>query len=616
MKITDLLSRIHKGSSDPDGGKAVRLIQPVEPVGHVGKLTLVPGQLIQGEVVGEDVNGLLLLKLAGEIISARTPIKLELGQRFWFEVQEAGDNPLLNLASRKGAVQELLRDIMATRPLLVKTPPGVSPSPPSALQAGPAPASQRPEGVLPMPPAAEGGGGKVPLSPVNSQGLPGAAVLAPDGSLPPEAARLVRALVIYMAQPETTTVAQGNNVSGQSPPLIKTIVSLIREGQIPASLQKVEAFQTVIRPSQPFVAAALAPEGQGPEPVKVGGDTALPSSPVTSMASSSQPQAPSIPVSPPPSAPALFAPETVKILNSLVAIAGIKVPVNGESGALQPALNPDQNLAEILTLIAQEGRIPPPLQRLSPVQVLMGAIPGSPAGMQPGEIHPGLLHRDEISGEGVPAANALLPLQFAATQQGAESLPAQLRLLASLMGLGSREAALEGWQEIEDIFRRFSEAEAPAAARKLASFYEAHARVNSEAAPQGQSDFYIMPTIFSGQTGWGEWLWRRERSSGDNDANSQENLVFFLEMSNLGALTVQVILNDKKLRGQIVMADKRGSELVALLLPGLQDRLEAFGYDVVDFSCSCQPLNVMQELKESLHDRTGSRLVSLLDLQV
>lgn len=91
--------------------------------------------------------------------------------------------------------------------------------------------------------------------------------------------------------------------------------------------------------------------------------------------------------------------------------------------------------------------------------------------------------------------------------------------------------------------------------------------------------------------------------------------MFFLEMSNLGALTIQVILKEKKLRGQILMADKKGSELVAALLPDLQNRLEAFGYDVVDFPCSCQSLNVMQELKESLHSRAGSGSVSLLDVQ-
>ena len=120
MKITDLFTRIQKGSVDSEAGKTSRLIQPVQPVGIAGKLTLVPGQLLQGEVVGQDTSGLLLLKLAGEIISARTPMALEPGQQFWFEVKEAGESPLLNLASGKGAIQDLLKEIMATRPLMVK----------------------------------------------------------------------------------------------------------------------------------------------------------------------------------------------------------------------------------------------------------------------------------------------------------------------------------------------------------------------------------------------------------------------------------------------------------------------------------------------------------------
>lgn len=617
MKITDLFSRIQKGGSGADAGKAARLIQPVQPVGHVGKLTLVPGQLLQGEVVGEDANGQLLLKLAGEIIAARTAVKLEAGQQFWFEVKEAGDSPLLDLASRKGAVQELLKDIMATRPLLVKAQASPSSSASSPLHAqtasgpGAGPAATPPfrqasaavSAELASAPAGQ---------PASTLAGPPAAVIAADGSLPPEAARLVRALVRYVNQPVSGTADQRDTGISQPPPLIKTIVSLIREGQIPASLQKVEAFQGVVQTKASLV-AAVPREGQGQGVVAPGGE--LPASPGPAAPEGTQPQVAAVSGSPSSPAPAVLATDTIKILNSLVAVAGIKAPSNGDAGPLQPVANPDQNLAEILTLVARQDKIPASLQKLAPLRMLMASSVESSALKAEEGLQAVSAESKEAAEQGLSAARAVLPLQFAAAQQGGESLPAQLRLLASLMGMGSRNVDMEAWKEIEGILGRLSEAEMPAAARKLASFFDAHSRVNSEVAPQGQSDFYIMPSVFSAQAGWGEWLWSRERSPADNDSGGQENLAFFLEMSNLGALTIQVILKEKKLRGQILMSDKKGCGLVASLLPGLLERLQAFGYDVVDFPCSCQPLNVMQELKESLHARAGSGSVSLLDVQ-
>lgn len=611
MKITDLFSPIQKGNSSLDGDQVAKLIPPVQPVAHAGKVTLVPGQIIQGEVVGEDVNGLLLLKLAGEIIAARTPLKLEAGQQFWFEVKEAGggESPLLNLASQKGAIQDLLKGIMATRPLLVKSPPLAYIPATSPLSTDSIPRfvnglSVAGEGVKQAPP-----------TPATALAPPGGQpVLAPDGSLPPEAARLIRALVVYMNQPRAAGFVQDENAVPQRPPeLIKTMVSFIREGQLPAAFQRMAAFQGVIRTEAPLTAAPVLPNG-GTHDTGTAGLEFFRSAPAVEQIGtlSSPVPAPGNTVPPPAG---IFAPETIKILNGLVGVAGIKAPVNGdEAGPLQPALNPERNLGEILTLIAREDKIPAPLLRLSPLQVLMGAISQTSL-PKSGQIEQSpLSEKNEFASQELSAARAVLPLQFAAAQQGSEALPSQLRLLASLMGLGSQKNDSKAWQEIEKIFGRLSEAKMPAAAHKLASFFEAHSRVNAE-TPQTQSNFYIMPALFSGQTGWGEWLWSREGSSGDNDAHFQENLVFFLEMSQLGALTIQVILKEKKLRGQILMEDREGSELVASLLPGLRERLEAFGYDVVDFSCKCQSLNVMQELKENLHRRAGSEPVSLLDVQ-
>ncbi len=627
MKITDLFTRIQKGSVDSGGGKTSRLIQPVQPVGIAGKLTLVPGQLLQGEVMGHDSNGLLLLKLAGEIISARTPMTLEPGQQFWFEVKEAGESPLLNLASGKGAIQDLLKEIMATRPLMVKAEQPQAASPQDTRAA----AGQQPTSSTPSPAAASlqtqvgstaqaQSTGEAPIpqaSPsqveqIRSQPLP---VVGRDGALPPEGMRLVRALVSWVDAGKSEISPTGASAGSQKlPPLIKTIATLIRDEQIPPSLLKLESFAQVVK----TVGRAGVESGQlQHNPLPGGPESAGKEAPLFSGQDGARPSY--VPPGTTPSAGVALAPSTIKILNALVAISGIKPPTGERLSPLQPAASPDQNLAEILTVIGREGRIPENIQQLAPVKILINpgavtkdtmfaAVEQSTVGSDPG-----------LVAETGALSKAAFPLQYAAAQQGAEPMPAQLRLLASLMGLGPKESNPAAWREIEEILVRIPEAEMPMATRKFASFFEAHSRVNEELAGQSsgsQSDFYIMPTVFAGQTGWGEWLWSKEDQPGNNDGKSQENLVFFLEMSNLGALTIQILLKEKKLRGQIIMSDKKGSELVASLLPGLQPRLEALGYEMDDFSCTCQPVNLMQELKESLHGQIGSGTVSLLDVQV
>lgn len=608
MKISDIFSALQKGGQAADGGKGGRLIQPVQPVGQTGRLNLMPGQLLQGEVMGEDGQGQLLLKLAGEIIAARTPVKLAVGQQLWFEVKEAGDSPLLQPAGRQGAVQDLLKNIMAIRPLLV-----AAPAPPAAGEASTAPpqavfAGARGQESAPL---AAPGGAALPaasdaVAPApGTPAMPPPAVLGSDGTLPPEAARLVRALAAFSNQAAAAAgPAPAAGGLAPSPSLIKTIVALVREGQVPAALQRFEAFQGVVR--------------SAPPPAVAGGDTALPpaaaarpegAGPVAGVA---PPLTGVEPENPSPRLTSSFSPPTIRILNSLLAVAAIKAPGPGDTGPLQPALDPEANLAAILTQIGREGKVPPSLLRLGPLQALLAPGPAGP--LSSGQASAPVAAEEELAGQVGLADRPLLPLQFAAAQQGAEPLPAPLRLLAALLGLGSFKNNMELRQELDQLFGRLAEAELPGTDRKLAAFFEAHARVNGEPAP-GPSHFYIMPALFAGQAGWGEWLWSQEKADEGTGAAHQENLVFFLEMSQLGALTIQVILKGKKMRGQILMEDKKGRDLVAALLPGLCQRLEAFGYDIIDFPCLCQPLNVMQELKESLHRQAGTAPVSLLDVQ-
>ncbi|MFZ5776311.1 MAG: hypothetical protein ACOY3Z_12580 [Thermodesulfobacteriota bacterium] len=107
MKIT--LPRAGIAASQPvsPGREAATL-----PPAPTASLSLAAGQLVKGEVVGLGQDGAVLLRIDGQIIEARSEILLRPGSELWLEVRR--DEPLwLGLADRKGAAQELLRQLFA-----------------------------------------------------------------------------------------------------------------------------------------------------------------------------------------------------------------------------------------------------------------------------------------------------------------------------------------------------------------------------------------------------------------------------------------------------------------------------------------------------------------------
>lgn len=104
MKISDAPANLQPLVKTPhaDGIKADSQQQPV-------KIDLSPGQLLKGLVTGITEDGKVQLNVAGQTLTARSLVTLTEGKELWFEVSRGGSLPLLNLAGKKGAVQDFLK---------------------------------------------------------------------------------------------------------------------------------------------------------------------------------------------------------------------------------------------------------------------------------------------------------------------------------------------------------------------------------------------------------------------------------------------------------------------------------------------------------------------------
>ncbi len=150
---------------------------------------------------------------------------------------------------------------------------------------------------------------------------------------------------------------------------------------------------------------------------------------------------------------------------------------------------------------------------------------------------------------------------------------------------------------------------------KAASFFDSHAVVNREVAQAGPGESVLVPCFFAGQSGWGEWLWSHDSEQKNEQGQAQEHLAFFLEMTNLGPVAIQVILGDNSIAGQFSVADETVYGLVTAALPSLEEKLATLGYEA-QFSCRKKSVAVMQDIKDSLETRTHeSGPSSLVDIQ-
>lgn len=151
----------------------------------------------------------------------------------------------------------------------------------------------------------------------------------------------------------------------------------------------------------------------------------------------------------------------------------------------------------------------------------------------------------------------------------------------------------------------------------LLKLFDSFAQLNSQPVAQDQHNFFLFPCFFSGESGWGEWLFRfaKEGKSGD-ESGGKYGLSFFLEMSNLGELHFQVYLRGNSLQGVFSVLDEGGSRHLLENLDELSLTLKDLGFHPVNLSCQLAQAKNMHRLKEELTELAGKELFALVDVTI
>ncbi len=142
----------------------------------------------------------------------------------------------------------------------------------------------------------------------------------------------------------------------------------------------------------------------------------------------------------------------------------------------------------------------------------------------------------------------------------------------------------------------------------LQNLFGAHAQLNNLApvSQQGQN-LFLYPCFFAGASGWGEWLFSFDRQDGrGKDSPLPEYAVsFYLTMSRLGEMHLQLFGRDKELRGRFTMDSRSAAAHVSAHLAQLQPILERL-YQPVTLSCQYESVNNLRKIKTDLARKSGA----------
>lgn len=152
---------------------------------------------------------------------------------------------------------------------------------------------------------------------------------------------------------------------------------------------------------------------------------------------------------------------------------------------------------------------------------------------------------------------------------------------------------------------------------KLSRMVEMHCRVNSQPVSSDQTPFFLFPCFFSGEAGWGEWIFSmdQEDDPGDRQQQEQYTLSFFLDMSRIGEVRLKVTLAGKALQGEFSMAGETAVSHMEKHLPNLTQILEKMGFGPVTFSCRVAKTGMFQEFRAALQESAGLESFSILDVK-
>ena len=209
-----------------------------------------------------------------------------------------------------------------------------------------------------------------------------------------------------------------------------------------------------------------------------------------------------------------------------------------------------------------------------------------------------------------------------ATAQGAEPVPEKLLMsLSSLQGersaLGRRAPLLDQLAGLlAELLVEGDEATGGAsfAASRTHALLTAMAVSNQQVPAQHQPFFWLFPCFFAMGEGAGSWLLQTTAEEGAAE-EAGYTLSFFLEMSRLGELQLQVTVQGEEVRGAFYLADAAAVAHLRRELPELKERLASLGYRVGNFSCQTSRTRLLQGLKNTLEEAAGLKSTRLLDVK-
>lgn len=214
------------------------------------------------------------------------------------------------------------------------------------------------------------------------------------------------------------------------------------------------------------------------------------------------------------------------------------------------------------------------------------------------------------------------------------STPEPLKLTAQMAAINQGKAGLAEFINTSSPLKA-----APSDILLLSRVLEAHGRINSglaeESSPAhrpgsknialpGQplnptpNNFLLFPVFFQGDNGWGEWLFSFEgQNSNGQDKEGGYGISFYLTMSRLGDVHLDLRSQGQALRGVFSLSNEGAADFLRARLQELQEVLSPL-FQRTNLQCVSRETNLMRHLKDDLLNKSpsGSMPMALLDLKV
>lgn len=219
---------------------------------------------------------------------------------------------------------------------------------------------------------------------------------------------------------------------------------------------------------------------------------------------------------------------------------------------------------------------------------------------------------------------------FANAAMGAEADPGRIIRLLALLGGGMAaegDGAAQpgaGPQGLHELIALLAEdrggvlgKSSAAAMQKLGLLLELQGELNALPASAQQGQFLLFPCVFAMGAGVGQWLFSLDRDEDQAAAEGERGytLSFFLEMSRLGEVQIQLRVKGQALQGECVVGTEAAQEHLAPQLAELEGLLGKLGYGPVRFSCRVAKASLLESLKTGLEAAAQLDSVRIVDLK-